>query len=100
MVIFSHVSVSHSVHRGEGVSADPPGKHPPLPGKHPHPGQTPPWADTHPCPVHAGTHPLPTHCLMGYGQQVGGKYPTGMHTCLIWIHRTVPPQSLQGNKSA
>ena len=50
--------------------------HPPLgtigtpPGRHP-PGQTPllPWADT------------PGQCMLGYGQQAGGKHSTGMHSC-------------------
>ena len=64
-------------------------------GIHP-PGQTPPWADT---PL--GRHPLwadttpwadtpwadtplgrpPAQCMLGYGQQVGGTHPTGIHSC-------------------
>ena len=39
-------------------------------------GQTPPWADT---PL--GRYP-PAQCMLGYGQQAGGKHPTGMHSCL------------------
>ena len=39
-----------------------------------------PWADTSPCPVHAGIHTPPVQCMLGYGQQVGGMHPTGMHT--------------------
>ena len=34
------------------------------------PRQTPPWADTPPCAVHAER----------YGQQAGGTHPTGMHS--------------------
>ena len=60
------------------------------------PGQTSPWAyiplpsacwDTNsPCSVHAGIHtspiPTPPHAdTTGYGQQAGGTYPTGMHSC-------------------
>ena len=69
-VMFLHLSVSHSVHRGgcasqHAMGQTPPGQTPP--GRHPHPGQTPP-----------GRHPLDTTV---YGQQVGGTHPTGMHTC-------------------
>ena len=66
-----------------------------------HPRQTPqadtPWADT---PL--GRHPPvqiprqtpwadipPVQCMLGYGQQVGGMHPTGMHSCYSGIfHRT------------
>ena len=60
------------------------------PGQTP-PGQTPPGADTHrpvhagihtPSPVHAGIHTPLVQCMLGYGQQVGGTHPTGMHSCL------------------
>ena len=50
--MFLHLSVSHSVHGGGG-------------GVSQHAmGQTHTPSDT-----------------MGYGQQAGGTYPTGMHTC-------------------
>ena len=55
----------------------------PPPGRHP-PGQTPPRqtpGQTPPCPVHAGIHTPPVQCMLGYGQQVGGTHPTGMHSC-------------------
>ena len=72
-----------SVHRGVSATpqADPPWQTPPLPSAC--------W-DTHtPCPVHARIHtPCPVHArihplveTMGYGQQVGGTHPTGMHSC-------------------
>ena len=52
----------------------PPGRYIPL-GRHP-PSRHPP------CPVHVGihTHP-PVKCMLGYGQQVGGTHPPGMHSC-------------------
>ena len=54
--------VCHSVHRG-GLS------HPPR--------QTPP------SPTPLGRNPPPLEqCMLGYGQQAGGTYPTGMHSCL------------------
>ena len=40
------------------------------------PGQTSPY------PVHDGIHTLPAECMLGYGQQAGGKHPTEMHSCL------------------
>ena len=65
-VIFLHLSVSHSVHRGfchTPLVQTPPGQTPPLGrplwadtpiGRH-HPGQTPPaWTPTPLCAVHAG----------------------------------------------
>ena len=59
-VMFLHLSVSHSVHRGVNI---------PL-GRHTPPGQTPPRADT-----------PPAQRMLGYGQQTGGTHPVGMHTC-------------------
>ena len=35
-----------------------------------HPQQTPPWVDI-----------PPTQCMLGYGQQAGGKHPTRMNSC-------------------
>ena len=31
-----------------------------------------------------GRHP-PAQCMLGYGQQAGGTYPTGMHSCLGYV---------------
>ena len=95
-VIFSQVSVSHSVHRG-GVSGRSPRQTPPPLGRHPLPwADTPPqcmlgytplpsacW-DTPPCPVHAGIHP-PAQCMLGYtpppaATAAVGTHPTGMHS--------------------
>ena len=87
-VMFLHLSFCS---RG-GVSASGPRQTPPWQTP---PGRHPPWADTHcpvhagihtPCPVHAGIHPAsPVQCMLGYGQQAGGTYPTGMHTCFYLI---------------
>ena len=61
-VIFSQVSVSHSVHRGRVYPSMPPGQTPP--GQTP-PRQTPPGQT--PCPVHAGYTPSPSsHCCGRY----------------------------------
>ena len=81
------------------------------------PGQKPPWvetprADTHPwtdtpCLVHAGiyTIPLPStcwdtqtppvQCMLGCGQQAGGTYPTGMHSCSFCADTADSLQTLQ-----
>ena len=31
-----------------------------------------------------GRHP-PAQCMLGYGQQVGGMHPTGMHSCFVFF---------------
>ena len=74
--MFLHLSVCHSVHRvgttwaGTPRAGTPPGQvHPPgryTPRAGKLPGQVPP--------------PRP-QCMLGYGQQVGGTRPTGMHSC-------------------
>ena len=49
-------------------------------GIHTPPRQTPSWADTPPL----GRHPqadTPLPDTTGYGQQTGGKNPTGIHSC-------------------
>ena len=87
-VMFLHLSVSHSVHRGVSASVHA-GTHPPWvqtpPGADtPQEADTPKEADTPPrkrtppgsrhppsCTVHAGR----------YGKQAGSTHPTGMHTC-------------------
>ena len=66
-VVFLHLSVRHSVHRGACLSAcwDTPGPgnpsprslHPPRPGTSP--GSRPPW---HQAPPQPGTHPLHSAC--------------------------------------
>ena len=66
-VMFLHLSVSHSVHRG-AVCLSAYWDTPSPPGAYPLPG-----ADTPQCTVHAGR----------YGQQASGTHPTGMHTCYL-----------------
>ena len=80
-VMFLHLSVSHSVHRGEYLGRYPLDRHP-L-------GKYTPWAGTPPGQVHplAGTphgqvH-TPQQCMLGYGQQADGTHPTGMHSCSL-----------------
>ena len=96
-VIFLHLSVI--LFTGGGVPGQvlPPGQVHPSGQVHPpaliHPlAGTPPWVGT---PPWAGrppgqVHPLgrytpgqvhPRQCMLGYGQQAGGTYPTGMHSC-------------------
>ena len=31
-----------------------------------------------------GRYTLPWQCMLGYGQQVGGTHPTGMHSCFVY----------------
>ena len=62
--MFSHLSVSHSVHRGWGCLADTPQADTP-------PGQTPPWADN---PL--GRHPQQTP---RHRQPLPGRNPLGRH---------------------
>ena len=45
----------------QGECLPPPGQIPPPPGRHP-----------------------PAQCVLGYGQQVGGMHPTGMHSCFFF----------------
>ena len=75
-VMFLHLSVSHSVHRGGCLPqcmlgytprqkppwTDPPGQTHPLPSTC--------W-DTLPCPVHAGIHPPPSTCWDRHGYCCG-----------------------------
>ena len=114
--IFSPVCHSFHVEGGcclplvLGVTATPPGRHPPRktapretpPWADTSPSQTSPWADTppgqtplpqvdtpqadtprgrHP-PVQtpSGRHP-PGQCMLGCVQQAGGIHPTGIHSC-------------------
>ena len=55
-------------------------------GRHPPPRQTPRWADTSPCPVHAGIHtPFTVHAGIHphpAATAADGTHPTGMHSCL------------------
>ena len=67
--MFLHLSVSHSVHRGEYLGP------PPRAGTHTPRGRYPP-----------GRYPRPRpQCMLGYGQQAGGTHPTGMHSCFRLI---------------
>ena len=68
-----YITASITGHMGR----HPPGHTPPLPSAC---WDTPPPRQTPPYPVHAGIHPPAD--TMGYGQQVGGTHPTGMHCCL------------------
>ena len=82
-VMFLHVSVSHSVHRGGlpqcmlGYHPTPPPRTSPPPEQAPPEQtpqeQTPPGADS-PCTVHTGR----------YGQQADGMHPTEMQSCYIF----------------
>ena len=56
-----------SVHRGEHLGRYPPGRYTPS-----RKVGTPTWA---------GTPPRQVQPPLGYGQQAGGTYPTGMHSC-------------------
>ena len=81
----------------------PPGRYTsPQAGTHTPLGRYTPLAGTPPRQVHpqAGTPPgrytplgrytpgqvHPQQCMLGYGQQAGGTYPTGMHSCLKGRH--------------
>ena len=94
-VMFLHLSVSHSVHRGSTWAGTPPGQVPPRqvhpPGRYTPLGRYPlgsnplgrypptragtPQAGTPPRAVHAGR----------YRQQAGSMHPTGMHSCLFFV---------------
>ena len=95
----------------------PPGRHNPH-GRHPLGRHNPHWADTLHGRCLPSRHPLgrhppakgmlgytppdqcilrytsPAKCMLGYGQQVGGTHPTGMHSCffLFFIFRIVTAQ--------
>ena len=78
-VMFLHVSVSHSVHRGGSASVHagipphpPPRTSPPRAGT-PRADPPPPGADS-PCTVHTGR----------YGQQADAMHPTEMQSCYIF----------------
>ena len=79
-VMFLHLSISHSVHRGVCLSAcwdsrTPSGAHTPQEQTHTPGADTPQEQTPPPCAVHAGR----------YGQQAGGTHPTEMHTCCLKI---------------
>ena len=85
-VIFLHLSVSYSVHRGEYLGRCPPRY---SPADTPLRAGTPPQAGTPPRQVHPPgqvhhqqVHPRPQY-MLGYGQQAGGTHPTGMHSCFV-----------------
>ena len=75
-VIFLHLSVIHSVHRG-GLPQCMLGYHPvPHPQEQTSPGSRPPWKQT---PPRADTPPPKQ--TSAYGLQAAGTHPTGMHSC-------------------
>ena len=93
-IMFLHLSVSHSVHRGVPAplhaGIHPQAGAPPLQVHSP--GSTPP-GQVHPPAVHprTGTPPsrytpigryTPAQCMLRYGQQAGGTHPNGMQSCL------------------
>ena len=76
-VIFSQVSVSHSVHRGGVCQADIPWQTPP--GQTSRLGRYPARQQTPPCPVHAGIQtPLPNPVHAGIPPSGGSKGVRGM----------------------
>ena len=93
-VMFLHLSVSHSVHRGSTWAGTPPGRYTPLgkytPDRYTPLAGTPPPRQVHPPDrytpqqVHppGQVHPLGAVHAGRYGQQAGGMHPTGMHSCL------------------
>ena len=75
-VMFLHLFISHSVHRGSPTPGEvPPGQVYP-PGVTPREG-TPPAGTT---PRQVQPPPRPQY-MLGYGQQAGDTHPTGMHSC-------------------
>ena len=80
-----HSPITRDRHSPLGPEADTPlGPEEDTPSPEPKadtPGQTSPWADT---PL--DKHPIPPpQCMLGYGQQVGGTHPNGMHSCLVML---------------
>ena len=73
VVMFLHLSVSHSVHRGDVCQTPPPEQTPPCAnsplGRHPPPRQTPPGRPPPP--------PIPQQTATA----ANGTHPTGMHSC-------------------
>ena len=86
-VIFLHLSVIHSVHRGRSASVHagiPPGpgrpprsRHPPPQEQTPPGSRHPPWEQTPPGPG----RPPPRKQTPAYGLRAAGTHPTGMHSC-------------------
>ena len=86
-VIFLHLSVIHSVHRGgRGLPQCMMGYHPPG-SRHPRsrhpPDQTPPGPGT-PRPGTPPDQTPPRKQTPAYGLRAAGTHPTGMHSCLVW----------------
>ena len=95
-VIFLHLSVSHSVHGGVPGQVPPRQVHPrqvhPT-GQVQPPQQVQPPRQVHPPgQVHLLPGTPPWQCMLGYGQQVSGTHPTGMHSC---FHTRNPSPHLQ-----
>ena len=90
-VIFSVACVKNSVHRGSTWAGTPPRQvHPPWPSTPPL-GRYTPLGQVHPpgrYTPRAGTPPRAVHAGR-YGQQAGGTHPTGMHSCLMMLAKSV-----------
>ena len=93
--MFLHLSVSHSVHKGECLPQCM------LGYTHPSPGQKSPWvdtpqADTLPGKTPPGRHPLPVHAGIDMATAADGTHPTGMHSCfsVVIALDTRPPKKL------
>ena len=90
-VIFLHLSVIHSVHRGVFLSAcwdtTPPGPATPPPTP-PGPATPPPLGPATPPPNQA-PHPRPgtppSKLTPAYGLRAAGTHPTGMHSCFFFF---------------
>ena len=83
--MFLHLSVSHSVHKGGTWAGTPRARTPPR-RYIPHAGTKQPGIPLGRYTLRVGTPPRP-QCMLGYGQQVGGKHPTGMHSCYLSLSR-------------
>ena len=55
------------------------------------PGQVPPWAGTPPGRYTPPAGTPPPQCMLGYGQQAGGRHPTEMHSCFSGLLQCPPP---------
>ena len=99
-VMFSQVSVIHSVHRG-GSPENPPGRENPRAGRTPPSRENPPGRENPPrtrqtpppvpgrLPWGPG-RPPPRKKTAAYGLWVAGTHPTGMHSCSFSYDRTSP----------
>ena len=94
-VMFLHLSVSHSVHRG-GWQTHPLGSHPPgqthplsrqpLPPRRHDPRQTLPWADTPWVDTPPRQTPWADTPPPETATAADGTYPTRMHSCSSYVY--------------